>query len=85
MSWIIEKRKQGMEIWVVTSPMKEALFIGEGYKQEEYKRSMQLAQIIAKSLNDNDPCCHSDEDIYGESDNYDFKQGEVGAKFNDIK
>ena len=34
---------------------------------------MQLAKIIAKSLNDNDPRCHSDEDIYGESNNYDFK------------
>ena len=33
---------------------------------------MKLAQIITKALNDNDPRCHSDEDIYGESNNYNF-------------
>tara|TARA_R100000742_G_C4185286_1_gene19105 strand:+ start:131 stop:388 length:258 start_codon:yes stop_codon:yes gene_type:complete len=69
--WIIEKRKQGVEIYV-TNLTTESIFIGEGYSEKEYKRSMKLAQIITKALNDNDPRCHSDEDIYGESNNYNF-------------
>tara|TARA_Y100001951_G_C11265541_1_gene255268 strand:+ start:479 stop:676 length:198 start_codon:yes stop_codon:yes gene_type:complete len=60
MSWIIEKRKQGMEIWVTNSTglngqltfKPKAIFIGEGYKQKEYKRSMELAKVIVKALND---------------------------------
>lgn len=71
-NWIIEKRKHGAEIYV-SNRTTESIFIGEGYNGKEYKRSMQLAQIIVKALNDNDPCCHTDEDIYGESDNYNFK------------
>ena len=51
MSWIVEKRKQGMEIYV-TNRQTEAIFIGEGYKQKEYKRSMELAKVIAAALND---------------------------------
>ena len=47
--WIIEKRKQGMEIWVGSN--KEAILIGEGYTQKEYKRSMELADVIVKALN----------------------------------
>ena len=42
MSWIVEKRKQGMEIYV-TNRQTEAIFVGEGYQQKEYKRSMELA------------------------------------------
>ena len=49
MIWIIEKRKQGNEIWVGTN--KEAIFVGEGYDEKEYKRSMELADVIAKALN----------------------------------
>ena len=60
MSWIIEKRKQGNEIWVITSTglngqltfRPEAIFIGDGYEKKEYKRSMELAAIIVKALND---------------------------------
>jgi len=50
MIWIIEKRKQGNEIWVGTN--KEAIFIGEGYDEKEYKRSMELAKVIEKALNE---------------------------------
>ena len=60
MSWIIEKRKQGAEIWAITSTglngqlafRPEAIFIGDGYEKKEYKRSMELAQVIVKALND---------------------------------
>mgnify|MGYP001234395942 CR=1 FL=1 len=48
--WIIEKRKQGMEIWVGSN--KEAILVGEGYTQNEYKRSMELAKVIVKALNE---------------------------------
>ena len=51
MSWIVEKRKQGMEIYV-TNRQTEAIFIGEGYTQKEYKRSLALAKVISKALND---------------------------------
>jgi hypothetical protein len=62
MNWTIEKRKQGMEIWVTSSTelngqltfKPEAILIGEGYKQKEYKRSMELAKIIVKALNKED-------------------------------
>ena len=30
----------------------KAIFVGEGYKQKEYKRSMELAKVIVKALND---------------------------------
>ena len=52
MSWIIEKRKQGNEIWVGTN--KEAIFVGDGYEAKEYKRSMELAKVIAKALNEHE-------------------------------
>ena len=62
MSWIIEKRKQGMEIWVTTSTgfngqlafRPEAIFVGDGYEKKEYKRSMELAKVIVKALNNYD-------------------------------
>jgi len=47
--WIIEKRKQGMEIWVGTN--KEAIFIGECYNAKERKRTHYLAAIIVEALN----------------------------------
>jgi hypothetical protein len=51
MNWSIEKRKQGNEIWVSSNVEPESIFIGEGYDKKEYKRSMELAQVIAKALN----------------------------------
>jgi len=58
MRWTIEKRKQGNEIWVTNSTglngqltfKPEAIFIGEGYEQKEYKRSMELAKVIVDAL-----------------------------------
>jgi hypothetical protein len=50
MIWIIEKRKQGNEIWVRGN--KEAIFIGEGYDKKQYKKSMELAKVIVGALND---------------------------------
>ena len=54
MKWSIEKRKQGNEIWV-TSNVKDSdpdIFIGEGYEKKERKRSMELAKVIEKALNE---------------------------------
>jgi hypothetical protein len=59
MTWIIEKRKNSTEIWVTNSTgfngqltfKTDAIFIGEGYNDKEYKRSMELAQVIVKALN----------------------------------
>ena len=28
------------------------IFVGEGYQQKEYKRSMELAKVVAAALND---------------------------------
>lgn len=54
MKWTIEKRKQCCEIWVSSNIRPEAIFIGDGYNKKEYKRSMELAQVIVKALNEND-------------------------------
>ena len=51
--WTIEKRKQGMEIWV-TDLKQEAIFIGECYNEKERKRTHYLAAIIVDALNQND-------------------------------
>jgi hypothetical protein len=51
MSWIIEKRKRGTEIYV-TNRKTDSIFIGEGYNDKEYKRSMELAKVIVKALKD---------------------------------
>ena len=63
MSWIIEKRKRGTEIFVTNLTTLEQndkgqpivysndIFVGEGYDKKEYKRSMELAEAIAKALN----------------------------------
>ena len=67
MTWTIEKRKQGNEIWVTSNVKPEAIFVGDGYEKKEYKRSMELAEVITKALNTYEA------------------QGEVIAKFNDIK
>ena len=51
MTWTIEKRKQGNEIWVSSNIRPESIFVGDGYEKKEYKRSMKLAQVIVKALN----------------------------------
>ena len=52
MNWTIEKRKQGNEIWVSSNVQPESILVGEGYEKKEYKRSMELAKVIVKALND---------------------------------
>ena len=60
--WTIEKRKQGMEIWVTNSTglngqltfEANTIFIGECYHAKERKRTHHLAAIIVKALNEND-------------------------------
>mgnify|MGYP003310408973 CR=1 FL=1 len=47
--WTIEQRKQGNEVYVVSS--KEGIFIGEGYDKEERARTNHLANIIVEALN----------------------------------
>ena len=47
--WSIEHRKQGNEVYVVSS--KEGIFIGEGYDKGERKRTHFLADIIVEALN----------------------------------
>jgi len=51
MSWIIEKRKHSTEIYV-TNRQTESIFVGEGYDEREYKRSMELAKVVEKALNE---------------------------------
>jgi hypothetical protein len=59
MKWEIEKRKQGMEIWVTNSTglngqltfKTDAIFIGECYNTKERKRTHHLADIIVEALN----------------------------------
>jgi len=51
MTWTIEKRKQGNEIWVTSNVEPESIFVGDGYEKKEYRRSMELAQVIVKALN----------------------------------
>ena len=51
MSWTIEKRKQSTSIFVTNREATDIL-IGFGYNKNEYKRSMELAQVIVKALND---------------------------------
>jgi len=58
MTWVIEKRKQGMEIWVTNSTglngqlaiKTDAIFIGECYNEKERKRTHFLADIIVEAL-----------------------------------
>jgi hypothetical protein len=97
MTWTIEKRKQGNEIWVSSNVKPESILVGEGYEKKEYKRSMELAKVVVEALNQHEAreitikhskkVIDTHEDIYGESDNYEQldKQGKVIAKFNDIK
>ena len=52
MKWTIEKRKQGMEIWVNSKT--NAIFIGACYQTKERKRSHYIAALIVDALNEND-------------------------------
>ena len=54
MTWTIEKRKQGMEIWVSSNVKPESILIGECYDVKERKRTHYLAAIIVDALNEND-------------------------------
>ena len=54
MKWTIERRKKCCEIWVSSNTQPESILIGEGYSKKEYKRSMELAQVIVKALNEYD-------------------------------
>ena len=58
--WSIEQRKQGNEIYVVSS--QEGIFIGEGYDKEERNRRLYLASIIVNTLNENDTGLYSRAD-----------------------
>ena len=49
MSWKVETRKRGAEIWAEC--LCEAIFVGDGYEKKEHKRSMELAGVIVKALN----------------------------------
>ena len=59
MTWEIEKRKQGMEIWVTNSTglngqltfKANTILIGECYHPKERKRTHYLADIIVEALN----------------------------------
>ena len=44
MNWKVETRKRGAEIWA--EGQCEAIFVGDGYEKKEYKRSMELADVI---------------------------------------
>ena len=58
--WSVEQRKQGNEIYAVSS--REGIFIGEGYDKREKDRSFYLANIIVDALNKNDLGWYSRED-----------------------
>jgi len=48
--WRIETRKGGAEIYVECAD--RSIFIGEGYSNCEYGKSMVLARVIEKALNE---------------------------------
>ena len=51
MNWTIEKRKRSTLIFVTDRESTDIL-IGSGSNEKEYKRSMELAKVIVKALND---------------------------------
>ena len=63
MTWTIEKRKQGNEIWVTSNVNQEAIFIGDGYEKKEYERSMELAKTISETLNLYDEVSRKHDDL----------------------
>lgn len=54
MKWQVEEIKQGAEIYVNCEDY--SIFIGEGYSQKEKQKSLKLANIIAKALNEQEKC-----------------------------
>ena len=52
MKWQVEEIKQGAEIYVNCEDY--SIFIGEGYSQKEKQKSLRIANIIAKALNENE-------------------------------
>ena len=52
MKWQVEEIKQGSEIYVNCEDY--SIFIGEGYSQKEKQKSLRIANIIAKALNENE-------------------------------
>jgi hypothetical protein len=52
MTWQVEEIKQGAEIYVNCEDY--SIFIGEGYSQKEKQKSLRIANIIAKALNENE-------------------------------
>ena len=52
MKWRVEEIKQGAEIYVNCEDY--SIFIGEGYSQKEKQKSLRIANIIAKALNENE-------------------------------
>lgn len=48
--WRTETRKGGAEIYVECAD--RSIFIGEGYSDREYGKSMVLASVIEKALNE---------------------------------
>jgi|TARA_R110002110_G_scaffold154784_1_gene348831 hypothetical protein len=53
MNWTIEKRKRSTLIFVTDRESTDIL-IGSGSNKKEYKRSMELAKVIVKALNENE-------------------------------
>jgi hypothetical protein len=53
MNWTIEKRKRSTLIFVTDRESTDIL-IGSGSNKKEYKRSMELAKVIVKALNEYD-------------------------------
>lgn len=52
MMWQVDIRKQGTEIFVSCEDY--SIFIGDGFSEEERKRSLKYALIIANALNSED-------------------------------
>ena len=51
MNWTLETRKSGAEIYVTSEDY--SIFIGEGYSEEEERKSLRIANIIVKAFNEN--------------------------------
>ena len=50
MNWKIQTRKGGAEIYVECE--NRSIFVGEGYSPLEYGKSMVIASVIEKALNE---------------------------------
>lgn len=52
MKWQVEEIKQGSEIYVNCEDY--SIFIGEGYSEKEKQKILRIANIIVKTLNENE-------------------------------